>query len=137
MAELYSIGELAQAAEVSTSSVRYYERIGLLKPAGRTAANYRYYDDASLQRLRFIRAAQGAGFTLEDVSAMLDLRDGSLAPCEEVQTLIEERLDSIARRMADYRRVQKELKACLTVCRSSVDPVQCGMAERGASQGSP
>ena len=125
-----SIGELARAVEVPTSTVRYYERVGLLSPAGRTAGNYRFYDREALERLRFIRAAQGAGFTLEDVSTLLDLRDGTLAPCAEVQTLIEHRLEGVAAKMADFRRVQKELKASLALCRDAAGSDHCGVLDR-------
>ena len=125
MGATYSIGELADLVEVPTSTVRYYERVKLLRPSGRTGGNHRYYGEATLERLRFIRAAQRAGFTLEDISSLLDLRDGSLKPCAEVQTLIEGRLDEIAIRMADFRRVQKALKADLALCRSAGDPARC------------
>ena len=58
MAErLFTIGELARAADVPTSTVRYYEREAILRPTGRSASNYRLYSGADLERLRFIRAA--------------------------------------------------------------------------------
>ena len=66
MAGRFSIGELAQDVGVPTSTVRFYERKGLLRPAGRTDGNHRYYDAAALARLRFIRTAHDAGFTLQD-----------------------------------------------------------------------
>jgi DNA-binding transcriptional MerR regulator len=53
----YTISQLARAAGVPTSAVRYYERIGLLQPHGRTGGNYRLYGKEALERLRFIRAA--------------------------------------------------------------------------------
>jgi len=97
--------------------VRYYERIGLLRPNGRTAGNYRVYGEDALERLRFIRAAQAAGFTLEDIATLLGLRDGSTAASQAVQTLIEERLSDVEKRMADARHVQSVLKASLELCR--------------------
>lgn len=64
-----SIGQLAKAAGVPTSALRYYERIGLLEPDGRTGGNYRYYSDDALRRLRFIRAAHATGFRLDEASS--------------------------------------------------------------------
>ena len=61
MNDQYTIGELAKAAEVPSSTVRYYERARLLEPQGRTGGNYRYYTQESVHRLRFIRAAQAGG----------------------------------------------------------------------------
>jgi DNA-binding transcriptional MerR regulator len=94
-------------------------RIGLLHPEGRTAGNYRLYSGESLQRLRFIRASQATGFTLEDITVLLGLRDGTHSTCEEVQVLIEERLSDLERRMADLWHVQRVLKATLEKCRET------------------
>ena len=76
MDSTYTIGQLARAAALPTSTVRYYERQGLLQPARRAENNYRVYRHDMLQRLRFIRAAQATGFTLDDVRTLLALCDG-------------------------------------------------------------
>jgi MerR family mercuric resistance operon transcriptional regulator len=68
---MMTIGELANAAEVPISTVRYYERAGILKAHRRSASNYRLYSEEDAQRLRFIRAAQASGFTLEDMKELL------------------------------------------------------------------
>ena len=113
----YTIGQLAKAAGVPTTTVRYYERQDLLRPGGRMGSNYRAYGGEELQRLRFIRAAQGAGFSLGDIATLLALRDGTTEPCREVQTLIERRLTDVTARLEDLRRVDGVLKASLRVCR--------------------
>jgi len=115
----YTIGQLARAIGVPTSTVRYYERIGLLRPSGRTTGNYRVYGKDALARLRFIRAAQVAGCTLEHIAALLNLRDGTTGVSQAIQTLIEERLSDVEKRMADGRHVQRVLKARLALCRRS------------------
>ena len=110
MAE-HTIGELAKAAGVPTSTIRYYERKRLLRPSARSAANYRLYSQEDLERLRFIRAAQATGFTLEDVTKLL-----RPAPCGKVQKLIEERLEHVTKRMKELRHVQRVLRASLETC---------------------
>lgn len=75
-----SIGELARRAGVPASTVRHYERRGLLQPGGRTGGNYRLYGPAELARLRFIRAARASGFRLADVGELLALRARGIAP---------------------------------------------------------
>jgi DNA-binding transcriptional MerR regulator len=112
----YTIGQLAKIAGVPTSTVRYYERIGLFHPERRTAGNYRLYGAEALERLRFIRAAQGTGFTLEDITVLLQLRDGATDVCQDVQGLIKERLAELEKRMADLRHVQRVLKTTLKRC---------------------
>jgi len=130
MVASYTIGQLAQAAAVPTSTVRYYERIGLLQPEGRSSGNYRVYSAAALKRLRFIRAAQATGFTLDDVTALLNLRDGTTAPCTEVQTLIEDRLADTEQRLTDLHQVQRVLKSSLTLCRRSDRRGRCRVIDK-------
>lgn len=130
METIYTIGQLARAASVPTSTVRYYERVGLLQPAGRTAGNYRLYSEEALERLRFIRSAQATGFTLEDVTALFHLRDGTTDSCEDVQALIEDRLSDIEKRMSDLRLVQRVLKATLKCCRETEWSGHCYVIDR-------
>ena len=89
---LTTIGEIAGSVGVATSTLRYYEREGLLKPSGRSGAGYRLYDPASVERLRFIRTAQAVGFALDDIKALLAL-DAFLKrwnSAERKQAIIEE-----------------------------------------------
>ena len=102
---MMTIGQLASSAEVPISTVRYYERARLLKASGRSASNYRLYSEEDAQRLRFIRAAQATGFSLDDVKALL-----RPAPCRRVQSLIEHRLEHVEARMRELRHVQRVLK---------------------------
>ena len=108
---MFTIGELAKAARVPTSTVRYYEREGILRPAGRSSSNYRLYAQEDVERLRFIRGAQATGFTLRDVTELLQP-----APCGKVQGLIERRLETVAYRMRELRHVQRVLRRSLEEC---------------------
>ncbi len=137
MSGRFTIGQLARAAEVPASTLRYYERIGLLRPDGRTSGNYRYYRQEALERLRFIRTAQENGFRLEDVSSLLDLRDGRTAPCQEVQELIRGRLRDVARRLADLHHVQEVLQASLRMCTEGEPAGRCRVIERLGAGPSP
>ncbi len=125
-----TIGELARAAGVPTSTVRFYERAGLLKPAGRTASNYRFYDHEAVDRLRFIKAAQASGFTLGDIRALLELRDGTSAPCHEVQVLIDTRLARVVKQLDDLRRVKDVLESSMSMCREAEREGRCEVMER-------
>lgn len=129
MAKQYTISELAKAVGVPTTTLRYYERVELLTPEGRTEGNYRLYSDSSLQRLRFIRAAQATGFTLDDVRTLLASQESSAAPCGEVQRLLEERLSGIERQLKDLRAVERVLKAALQKCRTTEQDGCCHTVE--------
>lgn len=126
----YTIGRLAREAGVPASTVRYYERSRLLRPDGRSEGNYRVYGPEAIVRLRFIRAAQAIGLTLEDITMLLDFRDGRTAPCREVQTLIEERLTELKKRLEQLRHVQAILHSSLRMCRKTERRGRCEVIER-------
>jgi len=125
----FTISQLARAAGVPTTTIRYYERIGLMQPENRSAANYRLYSEESLRRLKFIRAAQAIGFTLDDVKALLSIPDSSAASCRQVQSLIEDRLAEVAQRLKDLRHVQQVLRSALERCRKTERADSCHVIE--------
>jgi DNA-binding transcriptional MerR regulator len=125
----FTIGQLAREADVPASTVRFYERRGLLKPDARTAANYRSYAARSVERLKFIRAAQATGFSLKDIREMLALTHSDEPPCEEVAALIERRLDDVRERLRELKRVDRALTTALkSCCKGGKD--WCGEIER-------
>ncbi|RUL80945.1 heavy metal-responsive transcriptional regulator [Tautonia sociabilis] len=119
MSKQYTISQLAHAADIPTTTVRYYERVGLIDPEVRSGGNYRLYSEESLRKLKFIRAAQAIGFTLDDVKDLLAAPSNTAASCREVQSLIEKRLDEVGSRLKDLRHVQRVLKASLEKCRDT------------------
>lgn len=122
----YTIGQLAKEAGIPTTTVRYYERRGLVSPATRVGPGaYRRYGDDELEQLRFVRAAQASGFALDDVATLLGLRDGQTTPCKEVQDLIETRLGDVAERVTDLKRVEGVLKKSLRMCRDKERTGRC------------
>lgn len=112
-----TIGKVAKAAGVATPTLRYYEREALLSPTNRSRAGYRIYDHEAVERLKFIRAAQAIGFTLDDIRALLELNGHS--PCKQVQVLIERRLAEVDEKLGDLRRVRSTLADALERCRKS------------------
>ena len=104
--------------------MRYYERIGLVTPEDRSRGNYRLYGEESLRKVKFIRAAQSIGFTLDDVKALLAAPDSTAVSCREVQTLIEERLTEVDLRLKDLRHVHRVLNSSLEKCKET-ERVDC------------
>ena len=114
---LSTIGRIAEAVGVATSTLRYYEREGLLTPADRSPAGYRLYDPNAVAQLRFIRSAQSVGFSLEDIKALLALDERT--SCKQVQGMIEERLADVSGRIAELKSIQRTLTDALGRCRKS------------------
>ncbi len=124
-----TIGKLAGEAGVPISTVRHYERAGLLRPQARTSGNYRVYGDEELQRLLFVRAAQSAGFTLGDIHSILELRDGVRRPCSEVESLIDERLGEVETQMKRLRHVRSVLRRFHVACEETNSDDCCPVIE--------
>jgi MerR family mercuric resistance operon transcriptional regulator len=129
MGKRYTITQFARAAGVPTTTLRYYERAGLLEAEDRSQGNYRLYTDESLRRLKFIRAAQAIGFTLDDVKELLGRVDENPAPCRDVQALIEQRLAEIEEKLKDLHHVQRVLKSSLAKCRETEQAGCCHVIE--------
>jgi len=91
----------------------------------RSQGNYRLYSSESLRRLKFIRAAQSVGFTLEDVRTLLGLQSGDAASCREVQALIEDRLFEVDKRLKDLKHIQRMLSSSLRKCRQDTRARSC------------
>lgn len=111
-----SIGQLARLANVPVSTVRYYERAGLLKPEARTGSNYRVYSQRSLERLQFIRSAQAVGLSLDDIEQMLAAAHGSDEPCEEIMGLAKQRLQEVRQQLKHLKTVEKTLAKAVDNC---------------------
>jgi len=110
----FSIGKLAESAGVAIDTVRYYERNGLLNPAGRLASGYRRYGEAELKRLRFIRRAKTLGFSLEDIRALLELSaERNVAKVKRAAQL---KLADIEARIAELERVRSGLRKLIAAC---------------------
>jgi DNA-binding transcriptional MerR regulator len=118
------IGDVAQQSRTSTRTIRYYERLGLLRPPRRATNGYRDYDADVVARLAFIRAAQVDGFTLAEIHGIIALRDCGKAPCRHVRALIDQHRADIARRIDVLERLRTEL-AHLAERGRALDPADC------------
>ena len=107
------ISELAEEAGVPTTTVRYYERIGLLPEPDRSAAGYRLYDEDAVERLRFIKRAQRFGLRLEEVGELLEIRERGLCPCGHTRELLMRRMASLDEEMAALATLRGDIERML------------------------
>jgi MerR family transcriptional regulator, mercuric resistance operon regulatory protein len=111
-----TIGGLAKAAGVGVETVRYYQRRGLLPEPARPPGEIRRYGETDLKRLRFIRRAQAAGFTLEEIGELLALdRTDDRA---RVRDLAGERVAALDARIAELKRARAALDRLRSTCAS-------------------
>jgi DNA-binding transcriptional MerR regulator len=128
--DLRTISDLAREADVPVSTLRYYEREGLLEPDSRTKANYRVYSDGAVERLHFIRTAQTAGFTIADIKQLLELRSGDTTCCKTVRPLIESRLSHVDTQIHELQQIRRTLDSFLEICKRSDEDGACGALEK-------
>lgn len=140
--ERFYIGELAQAAGVKPQTIRYYERKGLLGRPPRSRSGYRLYDEEALARLRFIRAAQSLGFSLQEIGELIALGRTGRSPCARVRALLREKLRALDRRIAELRAFRRELASEIARLEGLSDqadssPYVCSLIMAVARQHSP
>ncbi len=108
-----TIGKLAAAGGVGVETIRYYQRRGLLDTP-RGSLGVRRYGDQDRRRLLFIRQAQTAGFTLEEIKELLDLDSGE--DRERARSLARNRIDALDARIAELQRARKALQRLVGEC---------------------
>lgn len=108
-----TIGKLAAAGQVGVETIRYYQRRGLLDTPRRSMGGRRY-GDGDVRRLLFIRQAQTAGFTLEEIKELLDLDSGE--DRERARSLARNRIDALDARIAELQRARKALQRLVGEC---------------------
>jgi MerR family copper efflux transcriptional regulator len=113
---VFTIGALAKAAGLSTPTIRYYEEIGLLPPANRTASGQRNYDDSDISRVTFIKQCRDFGFGIEQVRVLLDLSTSTERDCAETRDIARAHLDEVRAKMVELRALETRLQSFVTRC---------------------
>jgi len=119
-----AIGQLAKAGNVNIDTVRYYERKNLLLPDTRTSSGYRQYSQNSIRRLRFIRKAQGLGFSLREIGKMLDISGNSSAECGNIKQYAEKKITDIQTRISDLQKIRDGLRQIAQACPGGDSPLE-------------
>jgi MerR family mercuric resistance operon transcriptional regulator len=121
-----TIGRLAKAAKVGVETIRYYQRRGLL-PVPKAVGAVRYYPSKLIDRIGFIKRAQSLGFSLEEVSTLLDLEDGRNR--RAVQAVAQARLGQFRSKLSDLQRMQTTLHELVERCHATGQAYPCPIIE--------
>lgn len=111
--QFYLPSECARLAGVSTDTLRYYERKHLLPTAPRASNRYRRYPPDTVGRVRTIRSALAAGFTVAELAQILRARDHGLAPCHHVRQMAAKKLEAVEMRIKDLQALRRALSTTL------------------------
>lgn len=120
-----TIGKLAKACNVKIDTIRYYERVNLVKPDGRTDSGYRFYDPETIRRVKFIKNAQGLGFSLEEIKKLLDLRASDTATAGDVLRATKSKISEFQEKISDLEKIQNILKELAEQCPEDAHIMDC------------
>ena len=121
--ESFTIGTLADAAAVNVETIRFYQRKGLMPAPVRPSGSIRRYAAIDLARVQFIKSAQRLGFSLDEVSDLLMLEDGT--HCDEARALAERKLQDVRDKLALLHCIESTLGKLVVQCGSARGAVTC------------
>ncbi len=120
-----TIDKLANAAGVGGETIRFYERAGLLPKPPRKRSGYRQYPPDAVARVMFIRSAKDLGFTLKEITALLELRVDPDKSCADVRALAKAKIVDVEEKMADLARIRGALEKLAKACRGKGPTSEC------------
>lgn len=122
-----TIGDAARQSGCPASTIRYYERIGLLRAPERGINGYRYYDVPAVERLRFVHRARTLGFSIDVVENLLRLADHPGHPCDGIDQLLAEQMTAIRNRIDQLLELESKLKVLQAACDGGHAVSDCGI----------
>lgn len=130
-----NIGQAARRSGLSAKMIRYYESIGLLKPALRSDSGYRLYQQEDLHSLAFIKRSRDLGFSLEEVARLLTLWQDRQRASADVKALASQHIDDLNRRIEELVSLRDTLSELVAHCQGDDRP-DCPILKDLAAGGS-
>src|SRR5713101_7415586 len=124
-----STGEIAKQGGVNLETIRYYERRGLLPKPPRTPSGYRAFSSEAVRRVRFIKRAQGLGFSLKEIKALLALRVDPRSSCGDVRRRAEAKNEEIEGKVRMLLAMKRSLVRLTAACAGRGRVSQCPILE--------
>ncbi|WED26557.1 Zn(2+)-responsive transcriptional regulator [Vibrio sp. DW001] len=123
---MYLIGELAKKGGVTTDTLRFYEKNGLIQPVGRSDSGYRIYSENSLEQVHFILNSKRLGLSLDEIRELLEIRlEATQHSCAEVKGITSTKLLLIDEKIQELTKIRNALKKINDAC--------CGHSNDNAS----
>ena len=117
-----NIGQAAKHSGLSAKMIRYYESIGLLKPAHRSDSGYRLYSDEDLHTLAFIKRSRDLGFSLDEVGKLLALWQDRQRASSDVKALARQHIDELNQKIVELTSLRDTLQELVDTCQGDHRP---------------
>ncbi|MDA8196167.1 MAG: MerR family transcriptional regulator [Actinomycetota bacterium] len=118
------ISEVSRLTKITEKTLRFYEEIGVIEAPDRLSNGYRDYDESVIQRLNFIKSAQGAGLTLAEVAQIISIRTEGSVPCQHVVSILSNNLDRLDVAIEKMVNLRNEIVATLEYAKD-FNPSDC------------
>jgi Cu(I)-responsive transcriptional regulator len=132
-----NIGEAAKATGISVKMLRYYEQIGLVRPALRSLSGYRVYSDKNVAMLRFVRRARDLGFQVKQIAALLDLWQNEQRESGRVKALALDHIRTLEQRRRELDEMIATLDHLAQHCHGDARPDCPILTDLGAEEVAP
>lgn len=123
------IGEVAKRSGIGVETIRFYEREGLLLEPERRPSGYRQYDEATVERLEYIRYAKELGFTLAEIKELLELSFAH-SNCEHIRQRADAKITAIEQKIRSLQHMKRSLSKIVERCRKRNSLDDCSLAHK-------
>lgn len=123
------IGEVARISGTGIETIRFYEREGLLLEPERRPSGYRQYDEATVERLNYIRQAKELGFTLAEIKELLELSFAH-SNCEHIRQRAEGKITDIESKIRSLQQMKRSLRKIVERCRAKDSTGDCPLVHK-------
>lgn len=113
---MITIGKVAEQTLVTTDTIRFYEREGLIRPAQKTESGYRLYTEEAVRRIGFIKHAQQCGFSLAEIRELLELRSDDSSCCDDIYRVAVEKKLQLQTKIKSLNAMSKALTRLIEIC---------------------
>lgn len=138
---MLTIGKVAERAQVTADSIRYYEREGLIAPVKKSESGYRLYTEEAIRRIGFIKQAQQCGFSLVEIRELLDLKSDDKACCDDIYRVAVEKKLQLETKLKALKTMSEALTRLIEICshdrKSLTECPILGALEAGIQQRKP
>lgn len=124
-----TIGRLARQGQVNVETIRYYERRGMLPRPPRRPSGYRVFPPSAVRVLRFVKSAQGLGFSLKEIKDLLSLRVQPGRGCADVRERAEQKIAEIDQKIRVLQAMRKALLRLAAACSGRGPISECPILE--------
>lgn len=128
-----NIGAAARRSGIAAKTIRYYEEIGLIAPAGRTASGYRDYGETEVATLKFVAKARSLGFSVRDVGELLALWQDRHRASADVRRIAQEHVRAVEGKIAELQAIRQTLQILIGRCHGDDRP-DCPILEELAPE---